>query len=170
MIIILHAISKCNSNTRLPLRGELLQKKLMNVTSFFPCTCSTSGHMLHRRDHMRTCNSYFLTMSQSNEGEEKTSKFRCPECQYSCNWKQNLNRHWKSIHNKPLAILNNSHQKHPASLSECSEHDDEGSIHFTCPLKGCEFESAQVEAMLEHLKEYHNETSGMYLNPMNGLY
>lgn len=74
-------------------------------------------------------------------------QLNCPECKRGFNQKQNLNRHWQSVHGKSLAMLNSS----VSSLAS----------NFACPSSGCEFQSGRINTILEHLQEKHDQKSGM---------
>ena len=97
----------------------------------------------------------------------KNCQFECPECFHGFNWRQNLNRHWQSVHRSPLASLQEAVAiNHVGKSQSCDTAKSSGQSPPTCPISKCTFQSSQVKTLIEHLKYSHGQDAGRSCNQM----
>ena len=125
LLIILHAISKFNSNTRLPLRGSIencYYKKNLWMWHSFLAQCHASQKGSHV--HMQLLFSDHVSIQWRREDKQIRMSWML---QLEANLEQTLEKY-------PQQTFSHPEQLPPKTSCQpewLHEHDDEGSIHFT---------------------------------------
>ena len=76
--------------------------------------------------------------------KDSTQDFKCSLCDKRFKWKQNLNRHWKTVHKRDL------------SEAPVVSSDRQQLSRFSCPWHDCSFQYHRINELMKHLKNNHD--------------